>query len=289
MFLIINADDFGITRPVNEAIRELAEIGTLSSTTVMVNMPFAMEIESLINIDNFGIGLHFNLTQGQPLTNPSEILSLVDDNGFFLNVHTLKSRIKQNKLNRTDVVRELHSQFTWLKERVGNRLTHIDSHQEINKLEYVSGIISKFSQGLNYRYGLRVYNKSYLSVSNGVFKIDNPGLFNSSKYGFRRCLVETYFRVRNRKIEKYYSLPDGMLFTRDNSTRALLKTLLVLDSTDFDNKCYEIMCHPAISIEGLSETKMLQSRVEEYEILKSEQFKSFLRKVKLINFSQIPS
>jgi predicted glycoside hydrolase/deacetylase ChbG (UPF0249 family) len=37
---IVNADDFGLTQGVNDAVLELAELGALSSTTVMVNRGF---------------------------------------------------------------------------------------------------------------------------------------------------------------------------------------------------------------------------------------------------------
>lgn len=44
MKLIINADDFGMTKSVNKAVAELAQLGTLTSTTVMVNMPYWRQI-----------------------------------------------------------------------------------------------------------------------------------------------------------------------------------------------------------------------------------------------------
>jgi hypothetical protein len=208
---------------------ELASIGTISSATVMVNMPFALEIGKLLKETNIGIGLHFNLTQGKPIANPSEIRSIIDESGNFLTGLDLKIRIKNGDVNRNHVELELHAQYTWLYSRIGKRLTHIDSHQEINKQRFISEILIDFSKSLTYTHGLRVYNKSYLSVLNGVIKIDDPGFINSSKFGFQRCLIETYFRVRNRKIKKFYSLPDGKLFTRDNNTRALLRALIVMD------------------------------------------------------------
>lgn len=42
-YLIVNADDFGASRGVNSAIVELHQLGVLSSTSVMIDMPAAMQ------------------------------------------------------------------------------------------------------------------------------------------------------------------------------------------------------------------------------------------------------
>lgn len=47
MKLIINADDFGRTRGINYGIVEAIKNGVLSSTTIMMNMPYA---EHAINL-----------------------------------------------------------------------------------------------------------------------------------------------------------------------------------------------------------------------------------------------
>ncbi len=61
MKLIINADDFGLSPGVNEAILELGKLGTVTSTTVMTNMPYYKDIVKLLSLKNIGIGLHCNL------------------------------------------------------------------------------------------------------------------------------------------------------------------------------------------------------------------------------------
>ena len=80
MKLIINADDFGMAKSINNAVFELSALGSISSTSVMVNMPYAAEVTTLKNI---GVGLHVNLTQGKAILDKSEINSLVDENGDF--------------------------------------------------------------------------------------------------------------------------------------------------------------------------------------------------------------
>lgn len=43
MKLIINADDFGLSKGINKGIIEAYQAGLISSTTIMINMPYAEE------------------------------------------------------------------------------------------------------------------------------------------------------------------------------------------------------------------------------------------------------
>ncbi len=68
--LIVNADDFGISPEVNRAICECFSKRMISSTTLMVNMPYADEAVQLAKEYGFEdrVGIHLNLTSGYPLT-----------------------------------------------------------------------------------------------------------------------------------------------------------------------------------------------------------------------------
>ena len=69
MKTIINADDFGKTQSINSAICECFANGYITSTTLMVNMPFADEAVKLAKENGFWekVGLHLNLTEGIPM------------------------------------------------------------------------------------------------------------------------------------------------------------------------------------------------------------------------------
>lgn len=57
--LIVNGDDFGITRGVNRGILEAAKNGILTSTSVMIGRPYASEINEFHQkVPNIGIGIH---------------------------------------------------------------------------------------------------------------------------------------------------------------------------------------------------------------------------------------
>lgn len=82
--LIINADDFGLSPGVNQGIAEAYQAGGISSTTVMVNMPGFTDAVRLASLHpGLGVGLHFNLTYGRPVSDPRLIPSLIQADGRF--------------------------------------------------------------------------------------------------------------------------------------------------------------------------------------------------------------
>jgi len=144
MNLIIHADDFGMTRSINEAILELAKLGTLSSTSVMANMPYSNEVIELLDIPAISIGLHSTFTQGKPLSDLKKIPSLIDTQGNFLDYHNLVKGYRKNSIKTDEIFIELENQFLWLQNQIGDKLIFIDSHHSIhNKLDGFANFSSR--------------------------------------------------------------------------------------------------------------------------------------------------
>ena len=70
MGIVRNADDFGKSTEINNAILTCFKDGLIDRTTIMVNMPGADEAAELAREEGFfdKVGLHLNLTEGEPLT-----------------------------------------------------------------------------------------------------------------------------------------------------------------------------------------------------------------------------
>ena len=80
--LIINADDFGMTEGVTIGILLAHQQGVLTSTTCMINMPFAeFALKQAQKFPQLGVGIHLVLTLGKPLIDGA--LSYTDENGDF--------------------------------------------------------------------------------------------------------------------------------------------------------------------------------------------------------------
>ena len=103
---IITADDFGYSKSVNLAICRLLKKGLLSQASIMVNMPsfeHAVKLIKKYNLKN--IGLHFNVTQGYSISNPSILFK--KDIYNFPSVDFIKAefeaQINLMKINNIDV------------------------------------------------------------------------------------------------------------------------------------------------------------------------------------------
>ena len=132
--LIVNADDFGLAGSVSTGIIDVYQAGQLSSTTLMVNMPGTEEAVDLAeHHPGLGVGLHFNLTEGRPLT---DARSLVDSDGAFLLRGELVRRSVRGRVEQGEITRELTAQLDRFVS-LGLTPTHLDSHQHVHMVPTV--------------------------------------------------------------------------------------------------------------------------------------------------------
>ena len=132
LYLIVNADDFGITEGVNRAIVAAHQAGNVTSTTLMVNMPATRHAVDLANANPaLGVGWHANLTLGRPVSAPSEVSSLLDASGRLQARGLLERKLLLRRIDPADLRRELNAQFDRFVG-FGRRPTHIDSHQHMH-------------------------------------------------------------------------------------------------------------------------------------------------------------
>src|SRR5215468_1191072 len=82
--LIVNADDLGWTAGVNRGIAEAHRNGIVTSTSLLANgCAFSDGVKAAAELPGLGIGVHLNLTDGAPSAPPSQVPSLLDENGRF--------------------------------------------------------------------------------------------------------------------------------------------------------------------------------------------------------------
>ena len=75
--LIVTADDFGLSRPVNDAVERSHRHGILSAASLMVGAP-AMDdaVERARAMRSLGVGLHVTLLEGRPVLPPGQVPGL---------------------------------------------------------------------------------------------------------------------------------------------------------------------------------------------------------------------
>ena len=141
-YIIINADDFGRHAEINRAVEQGLVYGCLRSATVMPGgAAFAGAIDIARRHEALGLGVHFTLVDGNPILPPSEIPSLVAEDGRFLPDHTaLLRRYLKGGVNLEEVRRELAAQLRKV-EATGVPISHVDSHQHMHTLPGIIDIV----------------------------------------------------------------------------------------------------------------------------------------------------
>lgn len=131
--LIINSDDFGMTEGNTLGTLFCHTDGSLTSTTTMMNMPFAaFALEEAKKHPDLGIGIHFVLTAGQPLL--KDLKSLVDENGNFYKWSTYSSG--SHVVDQEELYQEWKAQMELFIKLYGQKPTHIDSHHHVHAVPH---------------------------------------------------------------------------------------------------------------------------------------------------------
>ena len=129
--LIVNADDFGISRENTDATVALMERGRITSATILANgAAFDAAVAASRSFPGCSFGVHLNLTEGPPLTNSPELTPLLDEEGKFT-PSVFDTRIGRQL--RVGVEREWIRQVERVKS-AGVKVSHLDSHQHVHTI-----------------------------------------------------------------------------------------------------------------------------------------------------------
>ena len=125
--LIVNADDFGRAPGVSRGIVEAHQRGIVTSTTMMVNLPWSEDAAGLArSTASLGVGLHLTFSYGPPVA-PDVASLLGDDRRLLRNLHALQTSARAD-----DIDREARAQFQRFIGLMGRLPTHLDSHQHVH-------------------------------------------------------------------------------------------------------------------------------------------------------------
>lgn len=143
--IIINCDDFGLSRGVNDAVLEGFKNNFISSATIMVNQDYSEEALQIWKKNNtlMNIGLHFCLDMGKPLSkNWKDYLS---KEGKFKRPHRESLHLVPESL----IEEELRAQIK-KAESLGEKLTHIDSHHHVHMVhKNVNNVVVRVAKELS--------------------------------------------------------------------------------------------------------------------------------------------
>ena len=133
---VIHADDFGFDESVTACIDECFRRRWLSETSLMVNRPNCDAAVALARRHGYAhvVGLHVNLTQGMPLTEPIRGCRRFcrEDGSFFRTFHTTaKQRCYLTPREHAAVKTELAAQIEKFCS-YGDLMPSVDSHNHLH-------------------------------------------------------------------------------------------------------------------------------------------------------------
>ena len=131
--LIVNADDFGRSHSINEAVIRAHQEGILTSASLMVNETGCDEAIRLAKENpKLGVGLHLTLLVGRSALAPEKIPGLVNPRGEFSNNPVgVGFRYFFNRRLRGQLRAEIHAQFDRF-HATGLPLDHVNGHLHLH-------------------------------------------------------------------------------------------------------------------------------------------------------------
>lgn len=131
--LIVNADDFGRSSSINEAVAQAHREGILTSASLMVNEEAADEAVRLARENpKLGVGLHLALVCGKAALPPREIPNLAGAEGRFSDEPALAGgRYFFRPECRRELRAEIEAQFARFRA-TGLALDHVNGHLNIH-------------------------------------------------------------------------------------------------------------------------------------------------------------
>ena len=149
--LIVNADDLGWTEGVNQGIAEAHRNGIVTSTSLLANgAAFASGVELARSTPGLGVGVHLNLSDGEPIAPRELVATLLNDEGEFAGgPEALLLRIAKRDVTVREAEQEWEAQIERVKE-AGIQPTHLDGHKHVHMLPGLFEVALRLAK----RYGI---------------------------------------------------------------------------------------------------------------------------------------
>ncbi len=138
--LIVNADDFGLTRGINQAVSELHAAGVLPSATLMARgAAFEHAVATAKAHPALGVGCHVVLTDGMPVSPRETIPTLLGPDGqsFRPSLNSFLLAVVRGQVKHEELEREIVAQIYKL-QAAGVHVTHLDTHKHTHVLPPVA-------------------------------------------------------------------------------------------------------------------------------------------------------
>ncbi|HKV23917.1 MAG TPA: ChbG/HpnK family deacetylase [Candidatus Acidoferrum sp.] len=265
--LIVNADDLGWTEGVNRGIAEAHRNGIVTSASLIANgVALALAVELARTTPGLGVGVHLNLSDGEPAAPPELVTSLLnDDCKLEAKPESLLLRLARRAVSLEEIEREWDAQIQKIRD-FGITPTHLDGHKHVHMLPGLFEIalrlgkrhaipairISHEESSLRAALASGASHKASVVMKQGV-----------QARGLKLLASDAYEKAGRAGIASadYFC---GIAQTGELTKEGLLRLLEILPEGTT-----ELMCHPGYADAQLakSPTRLQKSREQELRIL----------------------
>ncbi len=309
--LIVNADDFGLTTGVNQAIAEAHTSGIVTSTTLMANGRAFRDAVTVAHANpTLSVGCHVVLVDGFPLSRPEQVRSLLEPIGreglphpklapgearavaaaagakrrFYNGFGNIAMLSLRGKLDSCHLREEVSAQIRSIQE-TGIEVTHVDAHKHTHMLPQVAEAMMRAASSCD----VRAIRNPFVPVRPIIFAhvVRRPKLW--TRYGEVTILRRYHSAFRDRLRRYGMATPDGSFGVI--VTGALDMDLFHAVIGCIPDGTWEFVCHPGYNDEELSHanTRLRESRVKELAVLTSPEARQILadHNIELISYRDL--
>ena len=278
--LIITADDYGMSKAVNDAIDAGIAAGLITTTNVMTNMPYYKEAAKLKNNPNISVGLHWVLACGKPVLPREEIPTLVAENGEFFPYPEFRSRLRKKQISFDDIKKELVAQYNLYFDLMGQPdywNTHQNTHVDFGI--YRLFVDTAVELGIN---KMRSHQRIYVRGSDNSQKM--PLLWRIAEPA-KSKMLDTW---QHNAHKKGIASPDGLVVCLNNSDINKLDYLFANIAWQ-EKKLAEYVIHPATENDSPYFGKIVDQRIREYELFSNLNTLEFISRngIELVSYDKV--
>jgi len=260
--LILNADDFGLTPGVNRAIAELHQAGVLTSATLMASGAAFDDAVAIAHANpTLGIGCHIVLTDGDPVSPPESIPSLLGQNRRSLRPKLLDfvRDLLLGRISELDIEREATAQIRKL-QHAGIAVTHIDTHKHTHMFPQVTRPLLRVAETL----GIRAIRHPF--EARWSWSLGHGGVSRRIQMKILDELRRP-FKTQPQILSDAVRTPTGSIGI--SATGDLNQQTLAEIMAKLPEGTWELVCHPGYNdadLDGIS-TRLRSHRKTEYDAL----------------------
>lgn len=226
--LVVNADDFGRSTSINEAIIRAHQEGILTTASLMVNEGACVEAVEMAKANpSLGVGLHLTLLCGHAALPPQRIPGLINGKGEFTNSPVAAGfRYFIREELREQLQAEIHAQFAKFRD-TGLPMDHVNGHLHMHLHPVVFKILMEDAGTLGIERLRLTFDPFWLNArldgKSWGYKVLHAVIFQALSRRARRPIEERRIRhtgrvfglLQNARVDELYvtrllpALPEG--------------------------------------------------------------------------------